>query len=181
MFFKKNKINCDDQVKQQIEKVEEQLLMVKGIVEQNHRALQKHGITLEDIVDCVEQNTQQWNKDKLYQDQKQGEIQQLLNVIRFYQEQVHAIGGFLSEDIKWNSTIEMIYKKEKVVTVTNGITAITEEGIPYTYELHEIIDVKETVDVQKDGLVEKVHIPGCMYQGNVVQKAKVTVYRFESK
>ena len=45
------------------------------------------------------------------------------------------------------------------------------------YALHEVVEVVETTDIQKNKTIAEVYRPGYVYRGRVKKKAQVKAFR----
>lgn len=56
---------------------------------------------------------------------------------------------------------------------------IKESNIPVDFTLHEVIGICDTEQIEKNNRVCKVITPGVSFQGEVLNKAKITAYKYK--
>ena len=74
--------------------------------------------------------------------------------------------------------MELLDRNTENQTRLCGISPVEgEAGKTVDYAVHEVVEVIETQESQKDKTVATVYRPGYVYQGNVRKKAQVAAYR----
>lgn len=146
-------------------------------VKQNGKDILRHGMALEDCVEMLEE----WNNDKeQVRKQKQEakkEQEKLLGVCSAYQEQLWSMQRYAKEhDDFWYQQLLLMEKVMEESMIVSGITLITKTDCVVNYELHEVIEIRETEEPHKDKVVADIVRPGYCYKGEVRRKAKVVVY-----
>ena len=147
-------------------------------VKQNGKDILRHGMALEDCVEMLEE----WNSDKEQaRKQKQEarkEQEKLLGLCSAYQEQLWSMKRYAKEhDAFWYQQLLLMEKVIEESMIASGITMITKTDCAVNYELHEVMEIRETEEPHKDKVVADIVRPGYCYKGEVRQKAKVVVYR----
>ena len=71
----------------------------------------------------------------------------------------------------------MMSQKRKQVGSLAQIQETGTVGEPFNYRLHDIIKTEETDQETVDGNISRVYAPGLLYQGQVIKKAQVCVYK----
>ncbi|MBD9200272.1 MAG: nucleotide exchange factor GrpE [Prevotella sp.] len=77
----------------------------------------------------------------------------------------------------WHEQFRMMSQKRKQVGSLAQIQEIGTVGEPFNYRLHDIIKTEETDQETVDGIISRVYAPGLLYQGQVIKKAQVCVYK----
>ena len=85
-----------------------------------------------------------------------------------------------AEDETWSRQIHLMWEKLSEPLMLAGLQRLGQPGEPVSYLLHEPIDTVDTADATLHMRVAKVLSGGYAYQGKVLRKARVTVYRAES-
>ena len=153
--------------------------------------INRHDLAIGDLVDSLEemmaeqQNSQQElagelrnRNEKELRDALRRE-EKLLALAIAYQEQLFALenAAACAEDPSWQRQIESAGEKILGVSVPAGFQRIGQKGEPFSYDLHEAIETRETEDPRMSMKVAEAYTCGAMYQGRVIRKAKVAVYR----
>ena len=194
MFFGKRKsIEADTQelmkqVETQLEKVSESLGEGQKIQEQGIKTLEgfgtdlkRHDMSLEDLLD-------EWSEKKSDEKEIKEQIrclkdteEKLLKLFEIYQEQFWAIHHMASElGDEWKKQMELIVRNTENQIRLCGISPVDEEaGKKVDYAVHEVLEVIETQDSQKDQTVAAVYRPGYVYRGSVRKKAQVAAFRYK--
>lgn len=142
------------------------------------KEVSKHNMTLEDTLDGLEQQSEEEkeNREQLFQLKKEQE--QLLLLIGAYEEQIWNMKNFVGEyEETLGSQLELMQRALKGYQLPCGISMITEPEEKVDYQLHEVIEVIDTEEDERDQMVARIYSPGYLYKGRVVKKAKVAVYK----
>lgn len=62
-----------------------------------------------------------------------------------------------------------------------GITETGSAGEKADGQFHEILQVIDTEDQEKEGRISQVYSPGIFYMGKLQKKAKVSVYKYRKE
>ncbi len=139
--------------------------------------LRKKMETLDDFLDQLEEEKEtQAEAGELHKEACEREMQ-LCQLIGIYSEQMHAIEGLLADKEGWNEQFRLMDQKRKQLCGLAQIQETGNVGEPFDYRLHEIIKTEEADQDKPEGIISQVHAPGLLYQGQVIKKAQVCVYR----
>ena len=149
-------------------------------VKQNGIDISRHDMALEDCLDMLEE----WEKEKTCEQRQSKRLEQerenLLEILEIYQEQLWNMRIYAEKnDSVWHQQLMLIEKIVQEKMVFSGLRIIDKAGCTINYELHEIIELKDTVDKNKDKTVSVIYRPGYIYQGKVQKKAQVSVYQLK--
>lgn len=194
MFFGKRKsIEADTQelmkqVETRLDKVSEGLEEGKIIQEQAIKTLEgfganlkRHDMSLEDLLD-------EWSGRRSDEKEIKQQIrnlkdteEKLLKLFEIYQEQFWAIHHMASDlGNEWEKQMELIVHNTENQMRLCGICPVDAEvEKKVDYAVHEVLEVIETQDSQKDQTVAAVYRPGYVYQGSVRKKAQVAAFRYK--
>lgn len=182
MLWKKkrkiNKLELDMQIQSELRELTKNLEKAYIGITDNGKALKKYSYSMDEVIDMMEQMMTKEKEEKEREADTQEQINQLREVVLFYQEQTYRVNHILSEDENWNSSVQIMEKDENNKLQKNGMSAINTTDTVFTYELHEAIEVVDTECSQQDGKIAVIYVPGLLYQGKVIRKAKVAVYRY---
>lgn len=181
LWKKKHKIERIDlniQIQEELQELTKKLENVYMETTSNGKALKKYSYSMDEIIDMMEQMMQKEKEEKEREADTQEQINQLIEVILFYQEQTYRVNHILIEDENWNPSIQIMEKDENTKLQKNGMSVINTTDTVFTFELHEAIEVVDTECSEQDGKIAVIYVPGLLYQGKVIRKAKVAVYRY---
>ncbi|HAX52810.1 nucleotide exchange factor GrpE [Muricomes intestini] len=82
---------------------------------------------------------------------------------------------------EWVKQLEGIKKQLRDNMEKSELKIIKEQDITVDFNLHEVVGICDTEQKEKDGQVCEVIIPGMIFEGNVVNKAKVTAYQYKGE
>ena len=139
--------------------------------------LRKKMETLDDFLDQLQEEKEADDEIKELQKKSSEREKQLCQLISIYSEQLHTIEEFLSDKEGWHEQFRMMSQKRKQVGFLAQIQEIGTVGEPFNYRLHDIIKTEETAQETVDGIISRVYAPGLLYQGQVIKKAQVCVYK----
>ena len=107
--------------------------------------------------------------------------EKLLKLFEIYQEQFWAIHHMASElGDEWKKQMELIVRNTENQIRLCGISPVdAEAGKKVDYAVHEVLEVIETQDSQKDQTVAAVYRPGYVYRGSVRKKAQIAAFRYK--
>ena len=151
-------------------------------VEQNGIDISRHDMALEDCLDMLEE----LEKERVCQQKQRQSLEQerekLLQMFRTYQEQLWNMKSYAEKnDAIWHQQLLLVEKMVQERMLSSGITAIDRTDCAVDYELHEVIEIKETEDINRDRTVAAVYRPGYLYRGEVRQKAQVAAYHLQQQ
>ena len=149
-------------------------------VKQNGTDISRHDMALEDCLDMLEE----WKEDRDQERKRRQELEQerekLLTLFQTYQEQLWDMKTYAREkDAVWYQQLLLLEKAVQESMLMSGLTEINQTGCAVNYELHEVIEVRDTEDVHRDRTVAAIYRPGCLYQGKVRKKARVAAFRLQ--
>lgn len=176
--------SMDRQLSELLGKKEEELSLLQTIsreVRQNSADIRKHDMALEDCLEALEEQQEKEAQGRKRIEELEEERDRLLKLLEVYQEQVWSMRRYASEhDPAWMPQLEI--SKEAVKGKENlcGIARIEETGVRVDYDIHEVIEARETADGGMAQTVAEVCRPGYLYKGEVKRKAKVIAYRLEN-
>lgn len=178
------------------QKAEKLLLQLAASAEEREKALEalsadirqmgndirKHDMALEDCLELLEEQQEALSRNGRQDREWKEEQERLLELLGEYQEQTGNMKKYAKEkDPAWFRQLEMIETAVRGKRMACGIVLIEETGVCVDYALHEVIEVRETEEEQKDKTVAEVCSPGWIYRGNIRKKAKVAAYRFKKE
>lgn len=149
-------------------------------VKQNGTDISRHDMALEDCLDMLEE----WGKERVYEQKQRQSLEQerekLLQMLGTYQEQLWNMKTYAEKnDSAWHQQLLLVEKVVQEKMVFSGITAIDRTDCVVNYELHEVIELIDTEDMNRDRTVAVVYKPGYLYRGEVRKKAQVAVYHLQ--
>ena len=175
---KNNKLELDMQIQSELREITKNLEKAYIGITDNGKALKKYSYSMDEVIDMMEQMMTKEKEEKEREADTQEQINQLIEVILFYQEQTYRVNHILIEDENWNPSIQIMEKDENTKLQKNGMSVINTTDTVFTFELHEAIEVVDTECSEQDGKIAVIYVPGLLYQGKVIRKAKVAVYRY---
>lgn len=149
-------------------------------VKQNGTDISRHDMALEDCLDMLEE----WGKERVYEQKQRQSLEQerekLLQMLGTYQEQLWNMKTYAEKnDSAWHQQLLLVEKVVQEKMVFSGITAIDRTDCVVNYELHEVIELIDTEDMNRDRTVAVIYKPGYLYRGEVRKKAQVAVYHLQ--
>lgn len=142
------------------------------------KEVSKHNMTLEDTLDGLEQQSEEEKESREQLFRLKKEQEQLLLLIGAYEEQIWNMKNFAGEyEEAFGNQLELMQRVLKSYRLPCGISMITEPEGKVDYQLHEVIEVIDTAEDERDQTVARIYSPGYLYKGRVVKKAKVAVYK----
>ena len=153
--------------------------------------INRHDLAIGDLVDSLEEMmTEQQDRQQALtgelRDRNEKEArdaarreERLLALAIAYQEQLFALenAAAFAEDLSWIRQIRSAGEKILSASVPAGFQRIGQKGETFSYDLHEAIETQETADPLMSMTIAEVYTCGAMYQGRVIRRAKVAVYR----
>lgn len=155
-------------------------------------SVNKHDIVMEDMLDEWQsfQDQQTEEKENLRQallGQLQSESkslaeseQALLSLSMDFQDQLFALRRAASEEAEpspWARQILLTEEKLRPSLEKSGLQPIDAVGEPFSYQLHESVQVTDTDDPALGMHVSDVLSCGYLYRGKILRKALVSVWR----
>ncbi len=155
-------------------------------------SVSRHDIVLEDMLDEWQsfQDQQQEEKDSLRKDlldRLQSESkslveneQALLSLSMNFLDQLFVLRRAAVEEkdpSPWARQVLLTAEKLQPSLMETGLQLIDSANDPFSYQLHESVQVISTDDPALDMRVKDVLSCGYLYQGRVVRKARVAVWR----
>lgn len=150
-----------------------------------------HDVVLEDLSDSLFELREQESETvsdlkeelKVLRDQSQEtgrrREEELLSLLMDYQKQFDHLEALLSEDEDWKRQFSLIREKLERSSLKAGITLLGKAGDAVDYELHEVLDIRETSDPGLDRRIAQVYETGYACGGRI-RKARVSAYRAEN-
>lgn len=83
------------------------------------------------------------------------------------------------EDSEWVKQLHKMREQLCGSMESSGLKIIKETGIPVDFTVHEVIGICETEQKEKNNRVCQVITPGAIFQGEVLNKARITVYQYK--
>lgn len=140
--------------------------------------LHKHDMSIEDLMEVWEERSSGEKEARNHMQEYAQSEKKLLDLFEAYQEQFFQMKRFAGEkDEAWKEQLALMEEKLEQCRRECGISIISGCGIPVNYELHEIIEVKDTDDLSKDNLISDIYRCGYIYKGRILKKAQAAAYR----
>lgn len=173
----------EEQLLQLLDKKEEERSLLENLsqeIRQNSADIRRHDMSLEDCLEMLEEQQEEEKQDRKQVKEFEEERAGLLKLIEVYQEQMWNMRRYAAEhDPAWMPQLELSSEAVKRKEDLCGVVRIEETGGRVDYELHEVIEVRETAQEEQAHTVAQVCQPGYIYRGKVRRKAKVIACRFE--
>lgn len=193
IFGRKIGNKSTQQMKEMMEKVltdalqrQEQTSQLNEMMEKNQKAVRRLSDTVEDFLDTLQEE----NEERRQSQQKHAEAaereRRMLELLGLYQEQMELFEQWITGQSQENSEeateawrLQYAMLKRKIAEGSRfcAIESTGVEGELVDYRLHEVLQALEPDTEEQEGTVAKVCSHGMLYQGNVIRKARVTVYR----
>ncbi len=149
-------------------------------VRQNGTDISRHDMALEDCLDMLEEWKEVGDHERKRRQELEQEREKLLRVFQTYQEQLWDMKTYAGEkDSVWHQQLLLMEKTAQESMLMSGLTEINQTGCAVNYELHEVIEVRDTEDAHRDRTVAAIYRPGYLYQGKVRKKARVAAFRLQ--
>lgn len=139
--------------------------------------LRKRMETLDDFLDELQGEKEIREEKEQAENVAADREKKLCQLIGIYSEQLHILEEILSEKEGWKEQFAMMKQKRNPFCGLAQIQETGNAGEAFDYRLHEIIETKETDQENQEGVIAKVYVPGFMYQGKIMKKAQVCVYK----
>ncbi len=114
--------------------------------------------------------------------QKEQEKQSLLDVIMLYGEYMEQLRQNISKSSgsssQWDRQWDIMEISLKRMREKAGISMIMDDKEPADPERVQVVKQEWTSDPEKHNYVYETVVPGWIYSGKVIQKAKVIVYKY---
>lgn len=159
---------------------------LSGLMDKNHKAILKLSDTVEDFLDTLQEKDE--NATDLHAQQRQNcpkeQEDKLLKLLLLYREQMELseqwfmVGHDNDEAaMAWRQQYAMLNGKIRTESKLCAIEDIGMTGETVDYRFHEVLQAIEPECDEQAGTVAKVCSHGMIYQGTVIQKARVVAYR----
>lgn len=139
--------------------------------------LRKRMETLDDFLDELQEEKEIKEEKEQTENAAAGREKKLCQLIAIYSEQLHTLEEILSEKEGWKEQFSIMKQKRNPFCGLAQIQETGNAGEVFDYRLHEIIETKETDQEEQEGMIAKVYVPGLIYQGKIMKKAQVCVYK----
>ncbi len=147
-------------------------------VKQNGKDISRHDMALEDCLDMLEECKEDRERAQRQEQAMVQEQNKLLDLLFAYQEHLWNMKAYAKKnDPRWHQQLLLVERGVQEQMHACEFAVVADTGCAVNYELHEVIEVLDTEDVQRDRTVAVVYNPGYLYQGKVRKKAKVAAYR----
>lgn len=185
MFFRKKEEEAFKQIQEKLKSLEAGIAagnkQFDGMNENISRLqtmVQKHDMAMEDLLEeWEERRSDEEEVRERFRVQKQNE-DHLLALFEGYQEQFWNLKRFAdSKDEVWSEQIALMEQNLDRCRRLCEINVIGVCGEIVDYDLHEVIQIMETDDSDKNGQIAEVYSCGYLYKGKVKKKARVAAYR----
>ncbi|MGB8454093.1 MAG: nucleotide exchange factor GrpE [Anaerocolumna sp.] len=154
------------------------------------KRINKQNAMLEELIEMAEENKEdKLNLEKAL-DNENKQKNGLLNLILQYQEYLDLINSHLTVDSnygeaenfnQWKAQLDLVYSELDHNMSLNGIEKISDIKVKVNTELHQIIETTETDHPYTNETVSKILVPGCIYHGTVIRKAKIIAYIYKGE
>lgn len=139
----------------------------------------KQDSVIEGIYETIEEHTDAFSEYK----EKKSKEDKLLAFIMEYDEGMYQMRKMLQvakvEETGWESSVEQIRKQLKAKVLEVGLVCMDETGERVNYQLQELVGVVPTNQQELHGIIQEIIVPGWIYQGELLKKAKVMAYKYE--
>ena len=157
--------------------IEKSLEEMKNSQLEMQKFLRKRMETLDDFLDELQEAKETEEEKEKTENAAADREKQLCQLIGVYSEQLYTLEEILSEKEGWKEQFSMMKQKRNPLCGLAQIQETGNVGESFDYRLHEIIETKETDQESREGMIAKVYVPGLMYQGKIIKKAQVCVYK----
>lgn len=139
--------------------------------------LRKRMETLDDFLDELQEEKEIEAEKEQTENAATDREKKLCQLIGIYSEQLHILEEILSEKEGWKEQFSIMKQKRNPFCGLAQIQETGNAGEAFDYRMHEIIETKETDQENQEGIIAKVYVPGFMYQGKIMKRAQVCVYK----
>lgn len=147
-------------------------------MEKNSKAVQTQGMSLEDLIEIVEQNREQESLERERIRELEEDRQNLISMIVDYQEIIWQLKAASScGNTPWMSQLDMAEQKIRGKMESAGMDLLGREGESVNYDYHQVLNVEDTNEAALHGTVKQVFSPGCRFRGKVIKKCSVSAWR----
>lgn len=147
------------------------------------KRISKQNVMLEELIEIAEENKEEKHKLEITLDKEHEEKEKLLKLIMQYQEYMDLIILNIRESYhtnneqddsgRWLAQLDLVNSDLNNTMSLLGMEKISSVKVKVNTGLHEIIEVAETKDPAASETVLKILVPGCIYNGVVLRKAKI--------
>ncbi len=164
----------------------EQTRQMNEMMEKNQKAVRRLSDTVEDFLDTLQDQDEEQRQSQQKQRAAEEREHRLVELLRLYQDQIELFEQWLtgqnqecSEELleAWKQQYAMLKGKIAAESRLCAIETIGMVGEMVDYRLHEVLEAVEPDIKEQEGSIARVCSHGMIYQGNVVQKARVVAYR----
>ncbi|MDR1548939.1 MAG: nucleotide exchange factor GrpE [Hungatella sp.] len=139
-----------------------------------------------ELLDCCTETLSERNKKEETQWRQAGQRENdLLELIMTYGEYMENLRFYMKDQSffgeEWDSQWKMMELSLKRTEEKCGIARIQDEGEPADPSRVEIIKKKTCPDVENHNHVGEIIIPGWIYKGTVIKKAKAVIWQYEGE
>ena len=154
-----------------------QLIKSESSQEETGKLLRRQTETINDFLDEMQEEREEEEEKGTALKAASDREKKLCELIGIYEEQLHLLEEQLVSSDGWKDQICLMRQKRKQAGKLAQLQETGEEGEPFDYLLHEAVETADTEEEKQDSCIAKVYTPGFVYQGKVMRKAKVVVYR----
>lgn len=155
-------------------------------VEDMERQLNRQSASLEDLLDEFQEQQFQRDNGLRRQIEQDTREQALLAWAALEREQLRLLRNTLlsdagmPEDIRsaWASQFARMEADSARIMARCGVQETGAAGDTFNTETHEIFQILDAPEPDLDGIIAGIYSPGLLYCGRLLQKAKVTIYRW---
>lgn len=158
------------------------------VLHQLETRLKRQENMVEELLEQQDEQQEELQKIRGYLEEKRLEDlkqeQNLLAVIMQYEEymvQNRACLEQIAQGETWQKQWDLLERSLKNCLEAGRLEKIQGEHQPVDLNRMEVLQVELVSDPQKENRVKQTVIPGWIYKGNVVQKAKVVAYRYKEE
>lgn len=197
-FFRKNKEQENREIQIKIKKEVEEIAdktrtetvhIVQEEFNKLSKRLHKQSSMLEDILETTQEYQQEKSRLEADISWREQQEEQLIFLIMKYQEYLELISDYLMKDRNafpnnesenMDAQIKLVSDELENLRKKNGVEIVDKEGGKVDTSLHKIIETKGTDNMIMNGTVNRVLVPGIIYRGKVIQKAKITAFVYKN-
>lgn len=188
-FFSKKQRQKDEN-RNQMQFIQEQLKSIETgqrewqllFEESMHRleARQKKcELAAENVQELIESHEEAFlSKEKIVSKEKL-----LAGCILNYEEALYQMARIIRQSgaaaPEWTKQLDILIKQQHNKIGELDLSIIGSSNAPVDFRLHEIVGIKETVHLENKDLICEVIVPGLIYQGEVLKKAKIIAYKLQ--
>ena len=160
-----------------IDDVELDLGELSSGMERWEKTLQLQTDSVEDLLDTMDsQSRGEMELEQQLSEYKKKE-KTLLELICLSRDQLWMVGQRLLGDQAWEDQFRMMNQETEGALRNADLRETGYRGQQVDYELHQVLKAVETDEKEKGNTVAQVYRRGWIYQGKVIRKAQVAVYR----